>query len=366
MDEKLEQLQAEIEEARRKIRTDVLSMSIGEILNKLENDEIILNPKFQRYFRWTEKQKSDLIESIFMALPIPPIFVFSNNQGKWEVIDGLQRLTTINKFYKNEFALTDCSYIKLGKNLFYKDLSDKQKLLIKNKRLDFVILDETSDGNAKYDMFNRLNTGGSGLSDQEVRNCIMIMKNEKFFDWFKSLEDNEDFRLTITEQFSGRQIEEQKDLELILKFLAIRNIKDSQISFNDSKEFLDKQAIEMCDNIEYNKELNKQAFNDTFTLLYNSLGEKAFKRYNYEKNDFVGPINFFIYEFLISGIGTNILEWNEDTKNNIKINLKDKLINLYNTEKFNKLNKIGNTVSIRLKNAIDYSKEIFDRNGFKK
>lgn len=365
MNEKLEQLQVEIEEARRKIRTDVLSMSIGEILNKLENDEIILNPKFQRYFRWTERQKSDLIESIFMALPIPPIFVFTNNQGKWEVIDGLQRLTTIHKFYKNEFALTDCSYIKSGKDLFYKNLSEKQQLLIKNKRLDFIILDETSDGNAKYDMFNRLNTGGSALSDQEVRNCIMIMKNEKFFDWFKSLEDNEYFRLTITEQFSERQIEEQKDLELILKFLAIRNIKDSQISFNDSKEFLDKQAIEMCDNSEYDKEVNKTAFNNTFTLLNEALGENAFKRYDYNKNKFVGPINFFIYEFLISGIGTNILDWDNNIKNNIKSNLKNKLIELYNTQRFKELNKIGNTVSTRLKNAIDYSKEIFDRNGFR-
>ena len=78
MNEKLEQLQVEIEEARRKIRTDVLSMSIGEILNKLENDEIILNPKFQRYFRWTERQKSDLIESIFIFFSLYVIQLLPN------------------------------------------------------------------------------------------------------------------------------------------------------------------------------------------------------------------------------------------------------------------------------------------------
>ena len=75
----------------KEFRTDYLQMSIGEIVNLYKDKELIINPDFQRYFRWNNTQKSRLIESILLSIPIPPIFVYQNDEGKWEIVDGLQR-----------------------------------------------------------------------------------------------------------------------------------------------------------------------------------------------------------------------------------------------------------------------------------
>src|SRR5579859_4912379 len=91
-------LQQEIDEQRSEIRTDEYGMSIGELISLYQNQELNIHPEFQRFYRWTPAQKSRLIESILLWLPIPPIFVWQTKDGVWDVIDGLQRLSTIFEF----------------------------------------------------------------------------------------------------------------------------------------------------------------------------------------------------------------------------------------------------------------------------
>jgi uncharacterized protein with ParB-like and HNH nuclease domain len=88
-------LQEEIDLRRKQIRTDSYAMSIGEWLSLYERSEIDVHPEFQRFFRWRPSQKSRLIESIFLGIPIPPIFVAQREDGIWDVVDGVQRLSTI-------------------------------------------------------------------------------------------------------------------------------------------------------------------------------------------------------------------------------------------------------------------------------
>ena len=85
----------EIESKRREIRTDGYAMSIGEWISLYEQDELDIHPEFQRFYRWSETQKTNLIESILLGIPIPPIFVSQRSDGVWDVVDGLQRLSTI-------------------------------------------------------------------------------------------------------------------------------------------------------------------------------------------------------------------------------------------------------------------------------
>ena len=89
----------DIESSRNTLQTDKLDMSFGEIMNMYENDEIIINPEFQRLYRWSSYQKTRFIESIIIGIPVPPIFVAENESGRWEVVDGLQRLSTIFSFF---------------------------------------------------------------------------------------------------------------------------------------------------------------------------------------------------------------------------------------------------------------------------
>ena len=88
-------LMEQINLRRRDIKTDGYSMSIGEWISLYENSEIDIHPEFQRFFRWSEEQKTALIESILLGIPLPPIFVSQRNDGVWDVVDGLQRLSTI-------------------------------------------------------------------------------------------------------------------------------------------------------------------------------------------------------------------------------------------------------------------------------
>src|SRR5437867_2884886 len=91
-------LQEEIDVMRKEIRTDSYSMSIGEWISLYEKDEIDIHPEFQRFFRWTDLQKTRLIESILLGIPIPPVFVSQREDGVWDVVDGLQRLSSIYQF----------------------------------------------------------------------------------------------------------------------------------------------------------------------------------------------------------------------------------------------------------------------------
>ena len=88
-------LDLEIEARRAEIRSDGYPMSIGELISLYRDEELDIHPEFQRFFRWSEEQKSRLIESILLGIPIPSIFVSQREDGVWDVIDGLQRLSTI-------------------------------------------------------------------------------------------------------------------------------------------------------------------------------------------------------------------------------------------------------------------------------
>ena len=92
------ELQSEIDKMRKRIKTDNYPMSIGELANLYRDGDLNINPIYQRLFRWDIAQQSALIESILLGIPIPPIYVYQDSEGKWNLIDGLQRLSTIFKF----------------------------------------------------------------------------------------------------------------------------------------------------------------------------------------------------------------------------------------------------------------------------
>lgn len=199
-------LQREIEEAMRLVKTDAYQMSVGEVVNMYRDGEISINPDFQRLFRWDIGQKSRLIESMLLGIPLPSIFVFEKEDSTWELIDGLQRVSTILEFMgeleepdssrkKAPTALVSTKYLpSLGGTVWeesdlvgeinleeQKPLSSSEKLAIKRSRLSVEILKRPSDNATKYDLFQRLNSGGTVANSQELRNCIIIMVNRSYF-----------------------------------------------------------------------------------------------------------------------------------------------------------------------------------------
>ena len=215
------QLQKEIDKMSKSIKTDNYPMSIGELSNLYLDGDININPIYQRMFRWDITQQSALIESILLQIPIPPIYVFQDEDGTWSIIDGQQRLSTIFKFMgilkqdnecedeeiKEEInqrePLTKTRFLPSLEGKYWDDeneensLTEAQRRYIKRSKILIVIIDKSSDEFAQYEMFQRLNTGGSHLSAQEIRNCILVMRNESVYKQIKKLSEYDNFRKAI-------------------------------------------------------------------------------------------------------------------------------------------------------------------------
>lgn len=337
-------LQEELENKRKEIRTDSYSMSVGELINLYENKEIELHPEFQRFFRWSPTQKTKFIESLLIGIPIPQVFVSQREDGVWDVVDGLQRLSTIYEFagvLRNEEGniLPPLTLEKVDSlpSLFNKKWSDDsdpgnsldqaQRLLIKRAKIDIAILKQESDPIAKYELFQRLNTGGSIATDQEIRNCILIMSNRERFRWLTDLSKNDSFKACIS--LSDKALQEQYELELILRFLIFRNMDEETLATIPQREISDyitHWTTRLADSSDINYEIEKLAFNVTFRVLYEELEGDSFRKYNHERNKFIGGFLVSAFEAIALGIGYHFRSYEKIPTDHLGIRDRVKLL----------------------------------------
>lgn len=311
-------LDDEISLARREIVSDGYDMSVGELINLYKEKEIKIHPEFQRLFRWGQTRKTRFIESILLALPLPPIFVYQDADGVWELIDGLQRLSTIFEFAgvlrDAEGGLRPASTLEGTR--FLPSLMDKKwlpsleaatdgigaalQLQIKRARMRVEILKQESDPQAKYELFQRLNTGGQNLSEQEIRNCVGVMLNPGFQAWIVGLADSLDFKTTIDQTEAA--IERQAHVELVLRLLAFRYVPYK--NGLDVHEYLDDALVIMTANSEFDFATEGEVFAKIFSLLGGELGGSAFKRWNGAA--FTGKFLMSVFEVVALGVSKNI------------------------------------------------------------
>lgn len=376
-------LSDEIENGRLKIKTNSYSMSIGELINLYENDEIIINPNFQRVFRWTIEQKSSFIESILLGIPTPSMFVSQDDNGKWEVIDGLQRMSTIFDFVgvlKDEKGGTR-PQSKLCQTEYLPSLEDKswgpskdnadntneevldsftsrQRIDFKRSKIDVNIILRESDNRAKYDLFQRINAGGSHLTAQEVRNCLLIMTDLKFYEDFEKFVTNEDFENCIG--ITDRAAEERYDMELVARFITLTTYTMRK-NWNVG-EFLSAKLVEMAEgktDISLGSQKRKD-FDRTFKFINESLGVDAFKRYDHKKGKFLGKSQVSMFEAIAIGIGSNIEQWDPEKSEDVK-DFKMKVKNIWKEPKFIYHQGRARSGSHRISRIIPFGKTYFKR-----
>lgn len=337
-------LQDQIASRAREIRTDGYSMSIGEVITLCNDNDIDIHPEFQRIFRWKAAQKSRLIESILLGIPIPPIFVSQRDDGVWDVIDGVQRLSTVLEFtgnYLDEngkkkpgFRLQAGEYLSemagftwlpgevaededddesdarptevdapAGKDdgLVFDDVLRRD---FKRAKLEFRIITKGSDSSAKYDLFQRLNSG-SVLSPQEARNCLMVMINRDMFQLVRTLADRHPFKASV--QLSERQAEQSYSQELVLRFFAQRAFQGADTELRQEYgEYLTSWMRGVATNGGITT-ADESAFRETFQLLVDALGDEAFRRWDGARH--TGPFSISGYEFITSGVAHNLAKW---------------------------------------------------------
>jgi hypothetical protein len=218
LDSTTDKMGIEIPKEKRYLNTASYDYSVQFLVELMSGDipKIILAVPFQRNFIWKVDRASQLIESVIMNVPIPPLYFAEEESGRWLVIDGLQRLNTIKQFFQNEFALKGLDIIKELEGLKYKDLPPKAKDLLKDGLMRINVIKKDSHDDIKYDIFMRLNKGSVTLNYQELRNCLYRGElNDKAKNFVKT---NKDFQKIIKLK---KEHERYLDVEFIMRVLAL-------------------------------------------------------------------------------------------------------------------------------------------------
>ncbi|PEQ13221.1 hypothetical protein B2G71_07205 [Novosphingobium sp. PC22D] len=270
----------------REIRTTAVDFSFGELLNLHRDAEVVIRPEYQRLFRWSNEQRSRLIESIIMGLPIPPIFLIENETGILELIDGLQRTSSVLQFLDHEaidqpeLVLEGCDFIRGLNGKTMKTIDTVTRLKIKRTPIRATIINRSGDAFVKYELFKRLNTGGSLLSAQEIRNCSsrMVGGGAEFYELLQSLAQVESF-VTATARLPATMVEQRANEELVLRFFALMNSRDT--FKGNIEEWLDGYMEDILfERSEFDHDAMTSLFERTFAVISTKLGDQAFTRFN--------------------------------------------------------------------------------------
>lgn len=382
-----EQLEKEIEIGRKEIKTDSLSMTIGEVINLYKDNDIELSPIYQRLFRWNNEQKSRFIESIILGIPLPSIFVAQQSDGKWSVVDGLQRLSTILQFVgelnfpdnveneenenidssdyeengSNSFTLVGTKKLEALNGLSWNTLPIDIQRIIKRSKLSINIILLTEDNiQSQYEVFQRLNTGGLHLEAQEIRNCLIIMLDKKLYDCLEELKNYDSFLKAIN--LTENKLKKEYHMELILRyFIAKHNHIDTNYNLSTISidVFLDNETTRLINDISignFNLDEEKILFKKTFDFIYTLLNENPFKKFNNDKCSFEGPFFLSAYEAITTGVALNINKIELCIPENW---LGDKIREMYSNNEFLQYSTRGTRAPIRFIKMIEFSTEYF-------
>ncbi len=234
------------------------------------NNELNILPEFQRLFRWTSERKSAFVEFILIGIPVPSVFVFEKEDGTWELIDGLQRISTVLEFmgslrdpdsgkYRRS-TLLGTKYLPSLEGMVWEVIQQDEtaldksfQLFFRRARIDFQILKHPSDPKTKFDLFQRLNRGGAYANEQEVRTCSMVLADPNFTRQLRTFADKADFKRVF--RVTDDQVLRQENLEY-----AVRLVVHSYVDFprgRDVEEFLDSSILEVIDNHRRNEVLGR-------------------------------------------------------------------------------------------------------------
>lgn len=205
-----------------KIRVELRTLSLKYIRELTEDKLLHLNPEFQRHKVWKErKRKSLLIESLMLRIPIPAFYFYEDEDSCLHVIDGLQRLTTINEFLNDEFKLSGLQYLEQScGNKYFSQLEPKYVSRINQTQLTINVIDARTPSQVKFDIFRRINTGGVPLNAQELRHSISKGRTRSFL---KKLAYSPEFIQATGNGVNDLRMAAQ---ELVLRFVAFYDAYD--------------------------------------------------------------------------------------------------------------------------------------------
>lgn len=348
-----------------RIVTEQARYPIKSIKAMIDGGDYKLNPEYQRRKRWSNGRKSRLIESFIMNVPLPPIFLYEYDYSKFEVMDGLQRLTSIYDFYSGLFPLEGLQYWKELEGKKYSDLpTEIQKGIDRRYISSIVLLEETAKSEEEAEIlkqivFERLNSGGEKLTPQETRNalyngrfnqlCLKLSSNDSFRKMWNIPLDNESDELLL-ENEAYRKMD---DVQLVLRFFAYRFYDSFSGTVEDLLDEYLKQANLFSDST---LEKLETLFVDTVDLVYGVFGSEAFYSPIYERK--VTKPQKGVYDPLMQSAAKNVNFKDKFIENAILINR-----NKYGNDTFCEYGKIfdgRNTTPAYVAARIEYFDNLFN------
>ena len=361
-------LAAQLTEFRRTIATDSYPMSIGELANLYRDGELNIHPEFQRVFRWNDLQRTRLIESVLLGIPLPSLFVAATEDG-WDVIDGVQRLSSIFSFMGilmgedgeilRPFVCKRAPFLTELDGLVYESegdvpkLSATQRIDFKRSRLDLKIIKRESDKRAKYDLFQRLNSYGTQATAQELRSALLVSISKEHFNWLNDLASDACFLECLS--LPDRLIEEKYHVEIALRFVTLRKLPIEDLrSMGYLGEFLDSQVIPLTDMSSEELASESEVFARTFELLSEALGSDALRKWSFERDRPEGPFAATAFEVLALGLGYH------DARADIDVGqVVDTRRKLWTDQQFASGFSQGIRADQRMRITVPYGREIF-------
>ena len=313
------------------------------IVRRIDRGDIEV-PRFQRSFVWSQIRSSRFIESLLMGLPVPGIFLYREiDSQKLLVIDGQQRLRTLQFFYGGKFETSKRDFILKGletkfNGLAYEDLTDEDR-----RRLDDSIIHATiirqdlpdDNGSSQYFIFERLNTGASSLASQEIRAAVY---HGAFNGLLEDLNKNQAWR-----KLFGGISSRKRDEELVLRFLALYFWSDEYVS--PMKGFLNKfmkhnQSLERYQEVQI-----RELFDNTVNTILDKIGAKAFKR--------VRTVNAALLDSVMIGIARRL------QKGPIESEIRQQYLSLKDNQDFQSAIYVSTADTEKVKNRIHLATAAF-------
>lgn len=288
--------------------------SVFEYMRKYDRKQLVIDPDYQRNMVWKTTQMSRFIESIMLNFPLPPIYLNQRTDGNFVIIDGLQRTSALHFFIKNKFALKELNTLTYLNGKTFSDLPEAFQTRIEDKNLNIYILKPSTPINVVYELFDRINTGGTPLNRQEVRNCIFIGKATELL---KELAKTKEFKQAIA---SGIDSKRMKDQEAILRYLAFHIFNDEQHYQGDLSPFVERAMREINKMKADEVESLRQDFLRVMKWAYTILGEKTFRIPVYDENGAL-KLKGFVNISILESVGNFISKYSDEflAKNKEKI-----------------------------------------------
>ncbi|MBA4130700.1 MAG: hypothetical protein C0519_04670 [Hyphomicrobium sp.] len=279
-----------------------------------DGGELNISPDYQRLFRWSEAQRSRFIESLLLEMPVPPIYVIEQDEGTYQLIDGLQRISSyLHLRGKLEAShldppvkkgdmlqLVDCDIVSELNGMTFDDFPTALQIRLKRAFIRMEVVKKETDPTFKYHMFKRLNTGGDTLSSQQVRNATIRLLDAKFPDFVIELSKTGPFEECTTYLTQERKLS-AFDQELVVRFFAFKNRR--HLFKHDVADFLTQYMEDVASEKQpFNYEMEKEVFEKTFAALCASLGEYAFSFANRAKTNLSAGFSIYHYEAVTIGL----------------------------------------------------------------